>query len=429
MFGPLTESNARPMAPSEGRRRPWREGATQTLTLTTMTLMIQKVCLGLGGQNIKFILFDEIAVPRNHDALLLDPDNSEDGFIAPTVIAPPGITPGVIAPPAEAPAVITHPGMAPALMEPPFLAPADIEPPVVAPTVIEQGVITPAVTRPLAIAQPDIPVMEPQTMQPQFITDASVVLPDQIGTLTMPKEKTPSNVLPSGSKDASQVVTNQPGTSSSPMFLQPSSQTSSRTFSKVKASSKTSSNRGFQKPTQSSTQPSKSGLAHQTSSQQAGLLGFLVGNDDGHESDTTDEVFDPEQIDDYDDEVESDSDEGQSAFRRKALSATSGPRGPMVKTRSQSRSQNVELVGKIVFAHKGKVVPCWFPGKVVSKTERGFEILFFGKFGTQVCTEKNILTREDYLLKKNDSSLLFKVPSKYKSSFEEAMKTMNEAVN
>ena len=100
----------------------------------------------------------------------------------------------------------------------------------------------------------------------------------------------------------------------------------------------------------------------------------------------------------------------------------------MVKTRSQTRSQNVELVGKMVFAHKGKTIPCWFPGKVVNKNEKGYEILFFGTFGKEVCIEKNIMIHEDYLLKKNDSSLLFKVPLKYKSCFEAAMKIMNEAV-
>lgn len=172
----------------------------------------------------------------------------------------------------------------------------------------------------------------------------------------MPIGQTQSNVLPSTSKDASQVAKNQPGTSSLQMSLQSSSQTSSLPFLKAKASSKSSLKPAFQKPTQSSTQSSSSGLAQQTSSQPAGLLSFLVGNDEGHESDVNDEVFDPEQIDD-DVEVESDSDEGQSAFRRKALSGSKGPPAPMVKTRSQTRSQNVELVGKMVFAHKGKTIP------------------------------------------------------------------------
>ena len=60
------------------------------------------------------ILFNTIAVPRNHDDLPLDPDNSEDRLpvMELPAIAPPVIAPRVIAPPAIAPPVIVLPVIA-----------------------------------------------------------------------------------------------------------------------------------------------------------------------------------------------------------------------------------------------------------------------------------------------------------------------------
>ena len=95
----------------------------------------------------------------------------------------------------------------------------------------------------------------------------------------------------------------------------------------------------------------------------------------------------------------------------------------MVRTRSQTGTEKVDLEGKIVFAHKGKSVPFWFPGKVLKKTTKGYEVEFFFRSGVKICTEKNIMP---YFMKKNDNSALFKIPAKYKIDFDEAMIVADE---
>ena len=74
-----------------------------------------------------------------------------------------------------------------------------------------------------------------------------------------------------------------------------------------------------------------------------------------------DEVFDPEQmLDEAADET--DSDEGQSVFRSKALSVAEKEKNKepatMARTQSQTNSIKADIVGKTVFAHKGKAIPC-----------------------------------------------------------------------
>ena len=211
--------------------------------------------------------------------------------------------------------------------------------------------------------------------------------------------------------------------SSLPSSVQPS-------MPSTKSPSQSTSDPSSQQPTQNSAQPSSLPNAaksvHQACSQSAGLLDFLSSIPS---PETNNDVFDPENVGADKSDIETDSDEGQSIFRCKALSVAKECDVPMVRTRSETSSQNVEKVGKLVFAHKGKTVPFWFPGKVTKKTNKGYEVEFLTYFGTEECTEKNIMLREDYLLKKNDSSSLFKVPAKHRTSFEEAMKQLKEATN
>ena len=139
----------------------------------------------------------------------------------------------------------------------------------------------------------------------------------------------------------------------------------------------------------------------------------------------TDAVFDPERAGSDNSDIETDSDEGQ-AFREKAILTRKETPVQMVKTRSQTGTEKVDLEGKIVFAHKGKSVPFWFPGKVLKKTTKGYEVEFFSRFGVEICTEKNIMPYDYYFLKKNDNSALFKIPAKYKIDFDEAMIVADE---
>ena len=141
-------------------------------------------------------------------------------------------------------------------------------------------------------------------------------------------------------------------------------------------------------------------------------------------------MFDPEKIKDVNTkksmEDDSDSDEG-AIFRSKALSASNATGGvAMVRTRSQTKSRG-DLTGKIVFAHKGKAIPCWFPGKIGKKTNKGYMVDFFNQFEAHDCAEKNILLYDEFFLKKNEKSALFKVPSKLKTSFENALSLAKEA--
>ena len=69
---------------------------------------------------------------------------------------------------------------------------------------------------------------------------------------------------------------------------------------------------------------------------------------------------------------DSDSDDGQSIFRSKATLTSKHQEVPLVRTRSQTMSQKDDHLGKIVVAHKGKLIPCLFPGKIEEKTSKGY---------------------------------------------------------
>ena len=99
----------------------------------------------------------------------------------------------------------------------------------------------------------------------------------------------------------------------------------------------------------------------------------------------------------------------------------------MVRTRSQTMSQKDDHLGKIVVAHKGKLIPCWFPGKIEEKTSKGYLVQFLAKSESEECTPRNILSFDEFLKKKkNETSGLFKVPAKLRDSYEEAFKLASE---
>lgn len=158
---------------------------------------------------------------------------------------------------------------------------------------------------------------------------------------------------------------------------------------------------------------------------QGDLLGFLSSMPlDGLSRTVVDAVFDPESIEKETLSEESDDTDEGDAFRQKAFSAGKKSPARMVRTRSQtSQSNSVDLTGKVVFAHKGKSIPCFFPGKVLRKTRKGLEVEFFSQLGVHTCTEKNTMLYDDFFLKRGDSSsTLFKVPEHLKEKFEEGLK-------
>ena len=137
------------------------------------------------------------------------------------------------------------------------------------------------------------------------------------------------------------------------------------------------------------------------------------------------EVFDPKRAAEDNGNEESDEEEGE-IFRQKARGMEQSPR--MVKTRSITRSLSLssgveDLTGKVVFAHKGKTIPCWFPGKVLRKSKKGYDVEFYASLGVETCTLRNVMSYEEYFLKKKENSPLFKIPTKLRQKFEEALKT------
>ena len=122
------------------------------------------------------------------------------------------------------------------------------------------------------------------------------------------------------------------------------------------------------------------------------------------------DIFDPESV--FEKSSEEDSDEGQY-FRSKVLDAN--PVG--------SNCSVEDMVGLKVVAHKGKIVPCWFPGIVKSKCAKGYEVEFYSNLGVHVCTRKNIMSYEEFK-GKNKTTALFKVPASLHTKFNHAISCM-----
>ena len=141
------------------------------------------------------------------------------------------------------------------------------------------------------------------------------------------------------------------------------------------------------------------------------------------------EVFDPECS--KDDESSDDSEDDGAVFRKQAFAKAHNSSCNMVRTRSQtSKPSDVDdLVGQVVFAHKGKSIPCWFPGRVLKKNEKGYEIEFFGNLGTEVCTSRNTIQYEEYFNATDVNKTLFKVPSKLKKQFQDALDSARKVIN
>ena len=298
--------------------------------------------------------------------------------------------------------------------------------PQIAPNPVISEVILPAIT---GLGETSNAATEEQTTTNtvQEATTGQIVLPGTAGSRTTEQLNTavPSTIPVDQDGQASQVATNQHAPSQSQSSAQTSPLPSSQPSPQPSAQPSTQSS--AQPSTQSSAQPTSLPSAQSVSNLSSnGLLDFLstMPSIDVH-----DEVFDPENLDGDISGEETDSDDGQSLFRNKAFSAAKDSPVQMVRTRSQTSSKHLDIVGKIVFAHKGKSIPCWFPGKVLQKTSKGYEIEFLAQFGTEVCVEKNVMIEEEYIRKKNDSSSssLFRVPAKHKSSFEAAMKQASEA--
>ena len=83
-----------------------------------------------------------------------------------------------------------------------------------------------------------------------------------------------------------------------------------------------------------------------------------------------------------------------------------------------------DLIGKVVVAHKGKMIPCWFPGTAKSICPKGVVVEFFSNLGVHVFTQKNIMTYKEFKNMKKTSTL-FKVPASFKERFDGAIASAN----
>ena len=73
------------------------------------------------------------------------------------------------------------------------------------------------------------------------------------------------------------------------------------------------------------------------------------------------------------------------------------------------------------------MIPCWFPWKIKEKTSKGYLVQFLAKSESEECTPRNIMSFDECLKKKkNETSGLFKVPTKLRDSYEEAFKLDSE---
>ena len=140
-------------------------------------------------------------------------------------------------------------------------------------------------------------------------------------------------------------------------------------------------------------------------------------------------VFDPAAGMNGTDDDDSD-DEGIKTFQNAALVHVDTNRYDLPRTRSQSleavstKPKNAHFqVGQLVYAHKGRTVPCWFPGVVEANTKKGFKVKFLGEFGVEDCVASNMMLFIDYTTRKEkDSSKFYEVPEKIRHSFTEAQK-------
>ena len=167
-------------------------------------------------------------------------------------------------------------------------------------------------------------------------------------------------------------------------------------------------------------------------------------------------LFDPESISVNLLEPESDDSEGDgtSLFKTQALQGSPGYRIPRTRSQTKADQSNTEPArklslkqgdavniimdtvwkteldqGDLVFAHKGKAVPCWFPGLVTGKTKKGlFSVAFLADFGQENCPRGNIMPFGEYETKKEEGKdrKLFEVPKKLEPNFQKALTLANQ---
>ena len=144
-------------------------------------------------------------------------------------------------------------------------------------------------------------------------------------------------------------------------------------------------------------------------------------------------VFDP-AVGLADTDEDSD-DEGIKTFQQAAFKHVDKNRYDLPRTRSQSLEvatitpkKALFKVGQLVYAHKGKTVPCWFPGIVEANSKKGFKIKFLGEFGVEDCVASNMMLFEDFTTRKekDSSKKFYEVPENIRHFYTAAHKEIHK---
>ena len=136
--------------------------------------------------------------------------------------------------------------------------------------------------------------------------------------------------------------------------------------------------------------------------------------------------------------IEDSDEDGTEVFRRQAQQCSPGYTIP--RTRSHTKADMSEAdqadmpekttqetspfsIGGLVFAHKSRIIPCWFPGLVLEKSKKGFKIEFYAGLGKEDCVTGNMMLYSDYDQKKKNGakSKLFQIPKKMEEDFHVGM--------
>ena len=136
--------------------------------------------------------------------------------------------------------------------------------------------------------------------------------------------------------------------------------------------------------------------------------------------------------------IEDSDEDGTEVFRRQAQQCSPGYTIPRTRSHTKAdmseadqaempekctQEKSLYYIGDLVFAHKGKIIPCWFPGIVLEKSKKGFKIEFYAGLGKEDCVTGNMMLYSDYEQKKKNGakSKLFQIPKKMEEEFHVGM--------
>jgi hypothetical protein len=89
-----------------------------------------------------------------------------------------------------------------------------------------------------------------------------------------------------------------------------------------------------------------------------------------------------------------------------------------------NRNSHEYAPGDLVYAHKGRKVPCWFPGVLTEKGKKGmFKVDFFAGLGEEFCATASLMPFVDFETRKKEGNnpKLFDIPKKFELPYENAL--------